>query len=182
MLELNFDPFPVITTERLVLRKVKVSDADEVFFLRSDLGVLQYLDRKPAVSAEEALEWIEKILQSEKNNEVITWGITIKSGSKLIGTLCFWNINKQHYRAEIGYVLHPSYQGKGIMQEAVTPVLDYGFNTMKLHSVEGNVNPNNTSSIKLLERNNFVREGYFKENYFFNGTFSDSAIYSLLRK
>jgi ribosomal-protein-alanine N-acetyltransferase len=51
---------------------------------------------------------------------------------------------------------------------------------MKLHSIEANVNPNNLSSIKLLERNNFIREGYFKENYFFNGKFSDSAIYSLI--
>jgi ribosomal-protein-alanine N-acetyltransferase len=59
-------------------------------------------------------------------------------------------------------------------------VLYYGFEFMKLHSVEANVNPDNTPSIKLLERNNFSREAYFKENYFYDGKFLDTVIYSLL--
>jgi ribosomal-protein-alanine N-acetyltransferase len=71
-------------------------------------------------------------------------------------------------------------QGKGIMQEALSAVLNYGFELLKLHSVEANVNPNNVSSIKLLERNGFVREAYFKENYYYNNQFLDTAIYSLL--
>ncbi len=51
---------------------------------------------------------------------------------------------------------------------------------MNLHSIEANVNPGNTASIKLLEKNNFTREAYFKENYFYDGKFLDTAIYSLL--
>ncbi len=66
------------------------------------------------------------------------------------------------------------------MQEAICIVLEYGFKTMNIHSVEANVNPDNKASITLLERNNFKREGYFKENYYFNGQFLVSAIYSLL--
>ncbi|MEO6328855.1 MAG: GNAT family protein [Ginsengibacter sp.] len=107
-------------------------------------------------------------------------GNNTKYHSTLIGTICFWNINKEHYRSEIGYALHPGYQGKGIMQQALIAVLDYGFKTMKLHSIEANVNPCNISSINLLERNNFIREGYFKENFCYDGKFSDSAIYSLI--
>jgi ribosomal-protein-alanine N-acetyltransferase len=60
------------------------------------------------------------------------------------------------------------------------PVLDYGFNIMNLHSVEANVNPDNLASIKLLANNGFKREAYFKENYFYNGKFLDTMIYSLL--
>ena len=59
-------------------------------------------------------------------------------------------------------------------------VLDYGFNTLKIHSLEANVNPGNAASIKLLERNGFVREAYYRENYYYNGHFLDSAIYSLI--
>ena len=181
MLAVNFDPFPVINTERLLLRQVKQSDVNEIFFLRSDKRVLEYLDRAPAVTIEEAAVWIQKINDLEKNNEAVTWAITFKNDVTLIGTICFWNITKEHYRSEIGYALHPGHQGKGIMQEAMIAVLEYGFTTMKLHSIEANVNPNNLSSIKLLERNNFVREAYFKENYFFDGKFYDSAIYALIR-
>ncbi|MGH2644608.1 MAG: GNAT family N-acetyltransferase, partial [Chitinophagaceae bacterium] len=107
-------------------------------------------------------------------------GITLQEDSKLTGTICFWHIQSENFRAEIGYILHPDHQHKGIMQEAIKAVLDYGFNTIKLHSVEANVNPANAPSIKLLEKNSFVKEGYFRENYFFNNQFLDSAIYSLL--
>ncbi len=180
MLSINFNPFPLIETGRLTLRQVQQSDVNGIFFLRSDKKVLKYLDREPAATIEEAALWIQKINDLEKNNNAVTWAITLKPDLTLIGTICFWNITKEHYRAEIGYALNPDHQSKGIMQEAMTAVLDYGFKIMKLHSIEANVNPNNLSSIKLLERNNFIREGYFKENYFFNGKFSDSAIYSLI--
>ena len=101
-------------------------------------------------------------------------------GALLIGTIGFWRITKEHYRAEIGYALHPDFHRKGITQEAMIEVLNYGFEMIRLHSVEANVNPNNEASKKLLEKNKFVQEAYFKENYFSNGQFLDSAIYSLL--
>ena len=180
MFAVNFNPFPAINTEKLLLRQVEKSDVNEIFFLRSDKKVLEYLDRAPAANIQEAASWIEKINELEKNNNAVTWAITLKPDDTLIGTLGFWNITKEHYRAEIGYTLHPNHQGKGIMQEAMLAVLNYGFKIMKLHSIEGNVNPNNLSSIKILERNNFTREGFFKENYFYDGKFLDSAIYSLI--
>ena len=133
--------------------------------MRSDNQVLEFLDRDPAQSMNEALQWIQTIRQGVTNNEYIAWAISLKGDKTLIGTISFWNVKKEHYRSEIGYALHPGNQGKGLMQEAMVTVLDYGFKTMKLHSVEANVNPNYVASIKLLERNNFVREAYHKENY-----------------
>ncbi|TAM95634.1 MAG: N-acetyltransferase [Chitinophagaceae bacterium] len=180
MLQLNFNPFPVLHTSRLLLRQLEESDVDEVFALYSNKEVMKYLDRPLTRFREEAFHFIQKILNQIKSNESILWAITQPTDFKLIGTICFWHIQTENYRAEIGYVLHPDYQHKGIMREAITVVLDYGFNIMRLHSVEANVNPANAASIRLLEKNNFVREGYFKENYFFNNQFLDSAIYSLL--
>ncbi len=182
MLNLNFNPFPVLETERLVLRNVTPEDVNEIFLLRSDKLVMKYLDRPSAKSENEALDFIKMINVQEKNNEGVTWAITLKGIKKLAGTICYWNFQKEHYRAEIGYLLLPDYWGKGIMQEAFSPVINFGFNVMNLHSIEANVNPANAASIKLLERNNFVREAYFKENYFFDGKFLDSAIYSLVDK
>ena len=180
MLNINFNPFPVINSKRLLLRQVDKSDVNEIFFLRSDERVMRYLDKAPAESLDDAYEFIKKISELENSTEAVTWAIALTGNSKLIGTICLWNIQKEHYRAEIGYNLHPDYWGKGIMNEAVLEVINYGFNVMKLHSIEANVNPGNAASIKLLERNNFTREAYFKENYYYNGKFLDSAIYSLL--
>ena len=180
MLELNFHPFPTLTTERLVLREVRENDAPEMFFLRSDERVNKYLDRKRAQSVAEAVQFIQMVNTSQANNENINWAMTLKGDTKLIGNICFWRVEKQHYRAEVGYTLHPEQQRKGIMNEALRTVLEYGFNVMKLHSVEANTNPENKESIRVLERNGFIREGYFKENYFYDGKFLDSAVYSLV--
>jgi ribosomal-protein-alanine N-acetyltransferase len=180
MLEVNFDPFPILSTERLILRKITENDINDFFILRSDNRVMQYIDRPLAESTDDALKLIQLITGLLSNNEGITWGIVLKSHPRLIGTIGLWRIIKEHYRAEIGYLLHPDLQGKGIMQEAFVPILNYGFTTMKLHSIEATVNPENAASIKILEKNNFIREAYFKENYFYNENFLDSAVYSLL--
>ena len=180
MLTVNFTPFPTLYTERLTLRRFTKNDASDLFRLRSDKNVMQFIDRPHARSMKDALDLIQKINDSLISNEGITWAITLKNYSTLVGTIGFWRIVKEHYRAEIGYLLDPELQGTGLMHEAVQPVLDYGFKMMKLHSVEANVNPANVASIKMLERNHFVREAHFKENYYYNGKFLDSVIYSLL--
>lgn len=182
MIQLLLQPFPILTTQRLQLRQVEETDAPEIFFLRSDSRILTYLDKAPARSDEEALQFIKMIRGLEAANESVTWGIALQGDARLIGTIGYWRLEKAHYRAEIGYALHPDEHGKGIMQEAMAAVIDYGFKTMNLHSVEANVNPGNTASIRLLERAGFVQEAYFRENYYFDGRFLDSAIFSLLEK
>lgn len=180
MLQPNFTPFPAINTERLVLRELTPADVNEMFFLRSDERVMTYLDKAPEKSTEETFAIIKTITDNSQNNNAIFWVITLKDDNKMIGSICYWRIEKAHYRAEIGYVLHPSQHRKGIMDEAMKAVLQYGFETMKLHSVEANINPANTESMKLLEKNGFVKEAYFKENYYYDGKFLDSVIYSLI--
>lgn len=180
MLTVNFTPFPILYTDRLVLRQIDTNDANEIFAIRSDKEIMRYIDRPLAISIEDALQLIQKINNSLITEDGVSWAITLKDTTTLIGTIGFWRMEKEHYRAEIGYILHPAFQGKGIMSEAITAVLNYGFKAMKLHSVMANVNPDNGASIKLLERNNFTREGYFKESYFYNGKFLDSAIYTII--
>ncbi len=180
MLEFNFTPFPELNTERLHLRQINRDDVQELYFLRSDEQVMQYIDRPRATTTAEVYQFIDMISKAIKENRDITWGICLKNESRIVGYLGWWRIKPEHHRAEIGYALHPAWHGKGVAGEAVKAVLDYGFTTMKLHSAEACVNPGNTASIKLLERNGFVREAYYKEDYYFNGRFLDSAIYSLL--
>jgi ribosomal-protein-alanine N-acetyltransferase len=180
MLSLQFDPFPELLTERLLLRQVKPYDEEDLFFLRSDERTMKYIDRPRATSAEEIKPFIEKINTSLLNRDGITWAIAAQRSFKMIGTIGFWRIAKEHCRAELGYTLHPDFHGKGMMQEALAKVIDYGFHAMKLHSIEANVNPANKASIRLLEKNNFLREAHFRENYYFEGKFLDSVIYSLV--
>lgn len=120
------------------------------------------------------------INQNVIENKSLFWGITLKDGGQMIGTACIWNINKQDERAEIGYDLLPEYRSKGFMTEAITEVIKYGFEEMKLHSLEANINPANNDSIKLAERVGFVKEAHYKEHVLFDGAWRDTCIYSLL--
>jgi ribosomal-protein-alanine N-acetyltransferase len=148
--------------------------------MRTDERVMKYIERPRPANISETIAFINKINEQEKNNDLITWGIALKNEPKLIGTVCYLNIKKENYRSELGYALHPDFHNKGIMNEVLVAVIDYGFNIMKLHSIEANINPGNIASQKLLEKHKFIREAYFKENFFWQGKFLDSAIYSLL--
>jgi ribosomal-protein-alanine N-acetyltransferase len=157
-----------------------MEDAPEVFFLRADPGVLKYIDRDPANSLEEIQHFIQMLTDNVNNNTGIAWAITLKGDDKMIGSIGLWRLIKEHYRAEVGYVMHPDHYGKGIMHEAMMAIVDYGFNGMHLHSIEANIHPGNLASQRVLERAGFIREAYFRENYYYNGVVSDSAIYSLI--
>jgi len=180
MMQLSFTPFPVLTTQRLLLRKMTADDAPQMFFLRSDAGVLRYIGREPAKSVDEAAAFIEMVNRSADADEAINWGISLQDSPTLIGNICFWNVQKENYRSELGYVLHPDWQGKGLMAEALQAVLHYGFHSMGLHSVEAHVDPANTPSVRVLEQQGFVREAYFRECYYSRGQFTDAAVYGLL--
>jgi RimJ/RimL family protein N-acetyltransferase len=183
MLFTNFSPFPEIQTERLLLRRMNPDDAEEILYLRSNDDVMKYIDRERTKTINDAKFFLEKIDGSIESNNGIMWGIALKGKpAKLIGNIGYWRLIKEHYRAEIGYMLHPSFWKKGIMKEALLRVIDFGFDEMNLHSIEANINPGNEASAMLLESTGFVREAYFKEDFFFDGEFRDTIIYSRLKQ
>jgi RimJ/RimL family protein N-acetyltransferase len=181
MLETNFAPFPLLSTERLLLRRITNADANEILQMRSNEIVMQYIDRERAATIDDAKIYIKRIDDSLTANDGITWGIELNDApGVLIGTIGYWRIMKEHYRAEIGYMLSPAQSRKGIMKEALLKVIDAGFDLLKLHSIEAHINPANVASAKVLMTVGFIREAYFKENFFYNGTFRDTEIYSRL--
>lgn len=158
---LNFTSFPQLMTERLLLRRLSEADAHDILMIRSNEQVNQFLDRPACIDLEAAKNFIAKIEKGIANNESLYWVITLKGNDKLIGTICLWNFEADKMQAEIGFELHPDFQGKGIMQEAISKVIDYGFSELKLSVITGLTNPANLPSIKVLERNNFL----WDENY-----------------
>ena len=175
-----FKNFPIIYTERLKLRKLKPEDAVEIFQIRSNIEIMRYIDRDKheSIKDSEALLEIDRVSYAVQTG--INWGITLKNSDGLIGYVGFWRLVKEHFRAEVGYALNVVHWNKGIMSEALNGIIKCGFEQMNLHSIEANVNPDNTKSIRLLKRLGFKQEAYFRENYHFNGKFLDSIIFSLL--
>jgi [ribosomal protein S5]-alanine N-acetyltransferase len=181
MLNPSFCPFPILTTERLLLREMVPADAPGVLRLRSDKDVMKYINRPLTQTIQDAEAWIDVVTTALQKAEGITWCMAVKENpSGFVGTIGLWRLEKENYRAEIGYMLDPSVQGQGIMSEAIQKVVDYGFRQMGLHSIEGRIDPRNIASARVLEKSGFVQEAYFKENYYLDGRFADTAVYSLL--
>lgn len=157
MLHLNFTPFPTLRTDRLILRQLKDTDENEIFAIRSDDRVNEFLNRQKANSIEDARDFIHKIDKNILKNESLYWGVALQNDNKLIGTICFWNISIDKDTAEIGYELQPPFQGKGYIQEAIEKVIQYGFENMKLVSIVAEPEEGNLKSIKILEKKGFKR-------------------------
>ncbi len=181
MLSLQLSPFPELATARLLLQPLSLADTQALFDLRNNKQVILYLDQSPFADLEEAGQYIVKALQQRDKGEGLPLKIVFKDApDHLIGTIGFWRITPAHYRAEIGYMLHPDHWRKGIMKEAVERLTRLGFKELGIHSIEANINPANIASAALLKSCGFKEEGLFKESYFFNGVFYDAAIFSLL--
>lgn len=155
---MNFNPFPKIKTERLVLRKIEETDYDIILFLRSDKTVSKFIERpenRKTKNKTDAIKFIKEINEANKKNESISWGITLKNNPEIVGTICLWNFSSDHKIAEVGYDLSPAFQRKGIMDEALKNVINFGFTKLNLSKIEAFTHKENESSIKLLIKNRF---------------------------
>jgi [ribosomal protein S5]-alanine N-acetyltransferase len=181
-LKFQFQPFPELQTERLILRRIVEADWEDVLAFRSDPEVMRYIPRPLAKDKEDVLAFLKMIDENITSNEQINWGISTKAApERLLGMIGFFRPQKENARAEIGYMLGPEHQGKGYMTEAMAAAEKYGFETMQLHSIEAVIDPANAASERVLQRCGYVKEAHFRENYYYNDEWLDSVIYSKLR-
>ncbi len=181
MLEISFNPFPVIETQRLTLRNFNKLDAETMLEMRSNVEMMKYICRPVLNTIEESEALIQRYENAINDNIGINWAVFLKSENKIIGNVAFHKIDKENYRAEIGYYIHPNYWKKGFVTEAIEAIIKYGFEVYKFHSIEALIDPRNEASKQVLNKFNFVEEGLVKENFYFEGEFLDTGIYSLLK-
>jgi ribosomal-protein-alanine N-acetyltransferase len=182
MIEFSFASFPIITTNRLVLREHTLDDLPVLFELRSNDEIMKNINREGFQQMQEAMDQFNRMKTGYETSTGISWAITLKNGDNtVIGGCGLWRIVREHYRGEIGYALLPRYWNQGIISEAIEAVSRFGFEKIGLHSIEANLNPENIRSSRVLEKNGFVKEGYFKQNWFYKGAFYDTLTYGKLK-
>lgn len=179
--EKYFDEFPQLKSQRLILRKLTLTDVPEVQMIRSNEAVMKYMDSEKHLSLEIAENFVSENLKSYEQKTGMFWALIERSSGKMIGDFAFWKIDRKNSRTEIGYTLKPEFWGKGYMKEAMIQIINFGFSDLNLHSIEANINPANDNSRGLLKKLGFKKEAYFRENYYFNGEYLDSEIYCLLQ-
>lgn len=155
----NFNPFPLMETEHLRLRRIAPKDLEDLFEMRTEPSMIAFTDNVLDKNLEETRIYMEKMHQGVSEGKFIIWIMEHKETEKVIGTISIWNIRWEEMTAELGYGMIPSYQKKGYMQEALSVITDYAFESIKLQVLEAYTEEKNIPSRKLLERLHFKETG-----------------------
>jgi ribosomal-protein-alanine N-acetyltransferase len=177
-----FATFPTLETERCHLRAFIPDDIPAMFQLMSNAQVTRYLGRHPIASVDEAAQRVENFINGFGTQTHLVWAIVCKETGAFLGNGTLWHLIPEHDRAELGYILAPEAWGKGIATEVCQAIVQFGFTTMGLHSIEAQIDPENMGSRRVLEKLGFVQEGYYRENFYdpTQQQFTDTAVFSLL--
>lgn len=171
--------FPVLTTERLRLRKLDPKDIPSLINYANNEGVSEnILNIKLPYEMEDAVFWMNFSLQGFKNNERCVFAITLKEEDAFIGAIGL-HFNGEHETAQLAYWIGNPFWGKGLMSEAVEAVIKFGFTELRLHKIYATRFSGNDASAKILLKNGMVEEGKFKEHYKVNGVFKDLYQYGI---
>lgn len=172
--------FPVIETERLTLKPLAIDDSDSLLEIFSDPEVMRYWNTAPWTTIQDAIDFINESNESMRRQESLILGVYLKSTGELAGKCMLFSYDRESKRAEIGFGLSRSFWGKGYIREAGEALIRYGFNSLGLRRIEAEIDPDNQSSAKALEKLGFSREGLLRQRWEVNGIVSDSAMYGRL--
>jgi ribosomal-protein-alanine N-acetyltransferase len=175
-------PQPELRSDRLHLRDVRTNDAPALFSIHSDPSVMRYWSYPAWTELAQAEQKVADIQRQRRELDILVWAIADAASDRLIGTSAVFALDLKQGRAEIGYSLHPEWQGRGLATEALRLILGYLFDQLQLRRVEADIDPRNEASWRLLEKLGFIREGLLRERWNVNDEICDTAIYGLLRR
>ena len=171
-----------LRTARLDLRPLTPADAAGLFALKSDPVVQRYGSHPAWTDPQLAVDYIERDRRSMAEGQHAQFAIARREDGAMLGTCTLYALDAQCRRADVGYALLPSAWGHGFANEAVTALLDWGFEHLDLNRVEADIDPRNTPSARALERLGFTREGLLRERWIVGGEKCDSLMYGLLAR
>ncbi len=174
--------FPIINTERLLLRDIRISDINDMFEYASHDIITQYVLWDTHNSPNDSMVFINLTLKEYKTGNHYDWGIELKSNGKFIGTVGFPNMDIKNRNAELGFVVSQDYCGKGIATEAAKAVLEFGFEELKLHRIWAEHFQDNNASKKVIQKLGMIYEGTMRESVCKNNVFHNLLFHSILEK
>jgi [ribosomal protein S5]-alanine N-acetyltransferase len=173
---------PTLETERLILRKMILNDAEAVFAYASNSEVSRYTLWETHRSIEDSRAFLEFATQKYENGGEPDWGIVYRGNGCLVGACGLVNWEAEHARAEVGFVLSREYWGRGLMSEAVRTILRFGFERMNLNRIEARCIAENAASARVMEKAGMVYEGTLRQREYIKGAYRDIKLYAILKK
>lgn len=175
-----FANIPTLETERFILRKVSLSDAEDMYEYSKDENVTKYLTWSPHPDKYYTIDYIKFVQRKYKTGEFRDWAVIDKASGKMIGTCGFTSVDLLNKKAEIGYVYNPEFWGSGIATEVLLKVIEFGFSRLELNRIEGRFMVENTSSRRVMEKCGMTFEGVLRENLLIKGKYRDIGVCAIL--
>lgn len=182
MIKNEFEEFPVLETERLILRAINLADCHALLEVFSSEEVMKWYGMYPLAEMESVIQIIESFRTSFAEKKSIRWAIELKVTGDVMGTCGFHNHNQTARRAEIGYELNERYWGRGYIKEAIKAMMDFGGETLNLRRIEALVYPENKASHSALESLGFKEEGLLRDYAYFRNVYQDLIMYSWINE
>ena len=171
-------PLAQLRGPRVRLRPFGAADRHALLRLHADPRALRYWSHGPWTDVAQA----DALLRRDAEGAASGVRLAVEHQGTVVGSVSLFAWSESNRRAELGYLLDPTWWGRGLAREAVTLALDHVFGTVGAHRMEADTDPRNTGSVRLLEALGFRREGLLRERWIVEGEVSDSALYGLLAR
>lgn len=180
---MNLNGTQTLETNRLILRKFKIEDTENVFknYASSDL-VTKYMTWETHSSIEVTRQYLENLIENYKNNEFFDWSIVLKSTNEVIGSIGAKKLDKIISKVEVGYCIGEKWWNQGIVTEALKRVISFLFDEVGVNRIEAFHDIRNLVSGKVMQKCGMKFEGFLRQAYKFKNGLSDVLLYSILRE
>ena len=176
-----FARLPVIETPRLILRRVTLRDAEDMYRYACDPEVARHVLWDAHTSVWETRAYIRFLLSQYRNGMPGSWVIVLRETNRVVGTIGYMNYSADHNTAELGYSLSRACWGQGLMTEALKAVLDSAFRVLRLHRAEAMHFTDNPASGRVMEKCGMRHEGRLRGRICCKGVFRDVEMWGMLR-
>lgn len=176
-----FSNMPTLTTERLILRPMRVSDCQDMFGYAKREDVTTFLLWSPHPAPSYTEDYLRYLQGRYALGEFYDWAVVEKESGRMIGTCGFTRFDFPHNGGELGYVLNPDYHGHGYATEAARRVLRFGFEVLELHRVEAKFMRGNDASLRVMEKLGMSFEGYRRDAMLVKGSYRTVGICAILK-
>ena len=176
-----FSNVPTLETERLILRKLMVSDADDMYEYSCDPNTTAFLTWSLHPDRYYTIDYIKFVLRQYKTGDFRDWAVIHKASGKMIGTCGFTSIDLNNKKGEIGYVYNSKFWGQGIATEALECVMAFGFEKLELNRIECRYMVENAASRRVMEKAGMTFEGVHRDFLLVKEKYRDVGICSILK-
>lgn len=177
-----FSNLPTLETPRLLLRKMTMRDAADIYAYSCDPEVARHVLWEAHRSPADSRAYLRFILRQYREGDPSSYGMVLKETGRLIGTIGFMSYNAENSTVEVGYSMARAMWNRGLMTEALQAVLRLSFEELRLHRVEAQHETSNPASGHVMLKCGMTHEGTLRGRIYNKGHYSDVELYAILRE